>query len=474
MTRGMLLAALIVVASLMASFRPSVDHAHADSAPLYPAAGGTLTTTGQTAVQMASQQVSVEIRHDPEADSGYRAEVEATFDLYNPGEATSLTVGYPEELFRTIGEHPPLRLVNLAVRVDGQPVTVSSELVRENASGNAFEVTDSDWLVWPVDFESGASHLVTVSFEQELRGQSREFVDGRAYGGVFFFDYVLISGAGWDGPIGEAEISVQFPEDIDLDTFYTVSPMAFGLPAEAVALRQSQKVIWRNGDFEPDENFTIAFLSPEVSAELRRARQIAASSNDAADHGRLAELLFSLSNSPLGQAWAFNPGNERLLSEGMLEVGRGLALDPDSGAVWSAMLRLERDQAYTLRHRVAGEPFGTLKAIVAAGRVLELDPTDEEARRFLEGVREVGLGRYNIDPRVDAMVREAASLALAGAGPSAPPPTGSGAAVEHSSTGSSSRLMTQLGIELAGALGLAGVLAGASAAVIWTRRSHRR
>jgi len=249
--------------------------------------------------------------------------------------------------------------------------------------------------------------------------------------------------------------------------------MAFGLPGQAVALREGQKVIWRNSDFEPDENFTIAFLSPDVSAELRQARQIAASSNDAADHGRLAELLFSLSNSPLGQVQAFNPGNERLLSEGMLEVARGLELGPDSSAVWSAMLRLERDQAYTPRHRVAGEPFGTLRAIVTAGRVLQLDSTNEEARWFLEGIREYGLTRY-IDPQVDAMVREAASLALAGAGPSAPPPTGSGAALDHSPNDSSYWLMTGLGMGLAGALGLAGVLAGAGAAVIWTGRRHRR
>jgi hypothetical protein len=464
MTRVILTAALLVVVSLMASARPNVYEAFADSGPVYPA-GGTLTTAGQTPVQMTSENVLVNIEPAPGGRSEYQARVNAEFQLYNPGPATSLLVGYPESVWTptaevrgqfqlNTAEGLPITVEGLAAKVDGQPVTVvTKELVQEDASGSAFQAGGS-WFVWPMDFEPGASRLVTVSFEQPVRGGLGAKLSCGAYGGVLCFDYVLITGAGWDGPIGDAEISVQFPEDIDLDTFYAVSPMAFGLPPEAVAQREGQKVVWQNRDFEPDDNFTIAFLSPEASAELRRAREIAASSNDAAAHGRLAELLFSLTNGPAGQVDAFNPGNERLLSEGMLEVARGLGLDPDSTAVWSALLKLETEQAYTPSQR-AGEPFGTLRAIVAAGHLLELDPTDQEARSFLEGVQEQGLGNY-IDPQVNAMVREAASLALAGAGPSAPPPTGAGGLGTTSANGPWLGLEAQVATVLAAALGLAG------------------
>ena len=464
-----LLVALMVAASVAASAGPSARHAHADSAPLYPA-GGALTTTGVTQVQMTSERVSVEIQPAGAGVAGYRAHVVAEFSLHNPGPATSLTVGYPESV-RTpaaemAGPFQILTVEGLTVAVDGQPVTVSEESVQEDASGGAYDA-ENLWFAWPMEFESGATRGVTVTFEQQVRGQKPPAPQW------FAFDYVLVTGAGWDGLIGDAEISVQFPGDVDLDAFYAVSPLPFGAPAQAGVSRDGQRVVWQNTDFEPNENFSIAFVAPQVGAELRRARQIAASSDDAADHGRLAELLFSLGNGLLGQKYNFNPGNERLLSEGMLAVERGLALDSDSSAVWSALLRLEMGQAYTPRYRVQGEPVGILRAIVAAGRILELDPTDQEARTFLEGVQPYGLSSF-ADPQVDAIVRQAASLALAGAGPGVPPPTGLGAAADHSPSGSPFRLMIEIGVGLAGGLGLAGVALGASAIVPRSRRGCSR
>ncbi|MCJ7510287.1 MAG: hypothetical protein MUP14_05310 [Dehalococcoidia bacterium] len=466
MTRVILAAALVVVVSLVPSARPNVSEALADSGPVYPAAG-TLTTAGKTLVQMTSEKVLVNIEPTPGGRSEYQARVDAEFQLYNPGPATSLLVGYPESVwtpaaavtaqfqFKTV-EALPITAEGLAVKVDEQPVAaVSKELVQEDVSESAFQAGES-WFVWPMDFEPGASHLVRVSFEQVVRGGLEGKLNCGAYRGMLCFDYVLVTGAGWDGPIGDAEISVQFPEDIDLDTFYAASPMPFGPTDQAVVQRQGQKVIWQNRDFEPGDNFSIAFLSPEASAELRRARQIAAPSNDAADHGRLAELLFSLTNSPEGQVSAFNPGNDRLLSEGMLEVARGLALDPNSAAVWSAMLSLESKPSDT-------PSLGTLRAIVTAERLLQLDPTNEEARSFLEGVQQYGLGSL-IDPQAATMVRDAASLALAGAGPSGAPPTGAGGLAASSAGRPRLGVEEELAMGLAAALGLAALLVGICAA----------
>ena len=113
-----------------------------------------------------------------------------------------------------------------------------------------------------------------------------------------------------------------------------------------------------------------------------------------------------------------------------------------------------------------------LRAIVAAGRVLQLDPGNQEARSFLEGVQRYGLGNY-VDPQIDAMVRSGASLALAGAGPSVPTTTGSGTAADHETDGPPLELMAGMGIGLAGAVALAGVLIGASAVVRRARKGRR-
>jgi hypothetical protein len=183
MKRVTLLVALMVAASVAASARPSTHNAQADSAPLYPA-GGALTTAGKTLVQMASEKVSVDIEPAGGGSAGYRARVLAEFSLHNPGPATSLVVGYPESVatpgaqvqgpFQIITvEGPPITVEGLTVAVDGQPVTVSKELVQENASGNAYEPSDS-WFAWPMNFDSAATRLVTVSFEQPVRGQSRQ------------------------------------------------------------------------------------------------------------------------------------------------------------------------------------------------------------------------------------------------------------------------------------------------------------
>ena len=70
------------------------------------------------------------------------------------------------------------------------------------------------------------------------------------------------------------------------------------------------------------------------------------------------------------------------------------------------------------------------------------------------------------------MVRQAAQAALSGRGRRPVPPTG-GEGTDRSGSVSWFGSLSDLQIAVAGALGLAGVLAGASAAVLWTGRRHR-
>ncbi len=72
-----------------------------------------------------------------------------------------------------------------------------------------------------------------------------------------------------------------------------------------------------------------------------------------------------------------------------------------------------------------------------------------------------------------AMIRQAAQVALSGGAPRAVPSTG---AEGSDGSGSVSWFgpLSDLHIGVAGALGPAGLLVGASAAVLWTGRRHRR
>lgn len=184
-------------------------------------------------------------------------------------------------------------LHDFAAWVDGVPVAV-----RREKSGEPVEpLTDSggrllrypEWITWTVPFEAGQTRTVRSTYW----GRNYDSAVGTAATG-----YILRSGAGWKGPIGEAVIIAQFDEAI-----FPGQIRAF----PASYRWEGERMVWRMRDFEPERDISIqvdllleqnkfppdAFTRPIHKAEqaggveglsiLRQARQTAPNPERAPD-----------------------------------------------------------------------------------------------------------------------------------------------------------------------------------------------
>ncbi len=216
--------------------------ARADIAP-DPEYGTTLAPWGPCGVRMADEHVVLRLERD-------RVLVEATFTLVNGESASKLRVGFPDAVqatrWSTDVADPPEgaspKLLEFRARVDGreQPVTpryyqrdvgplVRSELAdafraREAALERATTPEEkarlqaeidraretygwwngTGWLTWEMEFAPRATRTVEVSYRTSYRGEYRRSLLGAAG-----FEYILKTGAFWDGVIGRAIVDVE-------------------------------------------------------------------------------------------------------------------------------------------------------------------------------------------------------------------------------------------------------------------------
>ena len=255
--KRILAALLLVSASASADIAP-MPFSQADSArPMQDA----------KTVSMAKEEVVVTL-HD-----GF-AVVDATFQMANAGAATTIDVGFPGSgvmveggMFRT---HRPL--LGFTAKVSGKTVeskTKTQEFVtRMGPPGRQYEKRRSEtWHTFPVTFPKGQTITVRVTYAvlaDAYRGESWGTNQLYADGSVA---YVLSTGAGWAGNIGEAVIRVRTTSDLSLQFVavrdYRMPVIPTGLKGGAVpsipsyARRDKSEIVLTRKAFEPAPNDNI-------------------------------------------------------------------------------------------------------------------------------------------------------------------------------------------------------------------------
>lgn len=257
-----------------------------------------------TQVQMLWEEVLLEIegkdtpleRMDLAANQ-MQAHVTATFVMRNQGKVEEafdvwFPLGAPDGYFNVT------TVSDFRAWVNGDEAKVGEE----QREGQWDSIVP--WATWPATFPPGEDVVLRVTYDVVPDGYS-------PYG---TFPYVLETGAGWLGPIGEGTITFRLPYKVN--RFNTVlNPKVYGgpqtewmspNPADYTVI--GTDVVWRFKDLEPtaEDNIALTVLAPLVWEEMLAARKDAVSMPDsAAAQLRLARTLikalhFRYGLSPIG------------------------------------------------------------------------------------------------------------------------------------------------------------------------------
>ncbi|MEO8070978.1 MAG: hypothetical protein ABI652_06220, partial [Acidobacteriota bacterium] len=290
--------AFLVTAVLFGAAAPAPRTALADAAPPPFALGGDVGPGGfPTHVRMVSERVLMTISDAPDhpvRDGGDRpsdamiGHVTATFVMRNEGDSTeSIDVRFPlqrDQYEWAISE-------GFAATVDGSPVEVHNAdqhgLPFSDATGEAFG--PEKWATWPATFPPGTDVALGVTYDVRPTG----------YGPYGTFGYVLDTGAGWAGTIGEAEVRVRLPYaanaqnlalDADLGWGTAVNPRGFKI--------MGTDITWHFMDLEPSasDNIRLTVLVPRLWTAVIAARAEVANATNPS-RAQLSRLAIALDNA---------------------------------------------------------------------------------------------------------------------------------------------------------------------------------
>lgn len=237
------------------------DDASADVGPP-PAQPGSSLSPGEftTNVQMVSEEVQITIDDDP-----YQAFVWAAFHMRNRGnEDEAFEVWFPLGEQLTVGKKLGIvQVSDFRAWVDNVEMEITIENVDE---------WDLVWAHWPVNFpaEVPVPIRVTYTISPETSFEPTWFSR---------FDYILETGAGWQGVIDKAEITVRTPYLLhELDHLLGIGDTFYALPAGYT--KSPLKVSWFFYNFEPteDDNISFRLLDPSIWQTIRDSYKTSQSS----------------------------------------------------------------------------------------------------------------------------------------------------------------------------------------------------
>lgn len=295
-----------------------------------------------TAVQMRSESIRVVLESD-------HARVKGRYVLVNPGEATILEVGYPD-IGQTRGSHIAEvhheYIRDFVASVDGEEVSTEHRVLGRPGD---YVV----WRIWSLEFAADQTRTVEVEFVTDTTVNAD--VMPRAYPTetrpklkrkehLRSFWYVLETGAGWGGTIGEARIVV----DARGHGVRAVQPLGYEF--------WGSQLSWVLTDLEPDADMGPVIVTYEPGGQTDRGDL-----NPGKDAAREEFVLARLRRD------AGRPGAD------LNEIARKLAI------------QYRRDPDWRVR-RMARETFVELSPLFLSH--LEQHPDDGDVMHVLAGFGE--------------------------------------------------------------------------------------
>ncbi|MHA0036478.1 hypothetical protein [Deinococcus sp. PESE-13] len=176
----------------------TAGHAFADAAPPQAFPGTSIATTIKTGVQMAAEQVVLTlVPNEKKAEDGtstWKVQVQADFQMRGGPKTEHMTVRFP--LGNPDGTSAE-KLTDFKVLVNGKAVPTTS-LTSKSENGRPVA-----WAGFEVSFPASQVTRLRVTYTA--------LPQATWYGPVLIPGYILETGAGWAGPIGQADVILRLP-----------------------------------------------------------------------------------------------------------------------------------------------------------------------------------------------------------------------------------------------------------------------
>lgn len=321
-------ATLLVILLILFSFF-SFQTVRADVAPPDSPPGTNLIPGNEsTQVRMVAETVTLTISKDPADSRGAIARTEAVFTMRNLGTAEeNMQVRFPLSFFNGnsdgFGRFP--EIASIAVKVDGKTVQTKKENQPFLDSQSSYqERNELPWAVFDVSFPPNQDVTIEVVYT----------VNGYGYYPYESFDYILETGAGWNGTIGSADIIVKMPYEADEKNIDLSGQTGYGETTPGGVL-SGNEIRWHFEELEPtsESNIQVIVIAPSLwESVLRETDAVTKNPNDGEAWGRLGKAYKEIAQMPKGYLREDSAGREMFeLSKSAYE--KCLALLPND-SLW--------------------------------------------------------------------------------------------------------------------------------------------
>jgi hypothetical protein len=271
--------------------------ARADMAPPMMPPGSTLLPGGEsTLVRMVAEVVTLTVVKDPADPEGTIAKTEASFTMHNLGSSEErmqarFPLSFPNGGNDGYFNYP--EIPSISVKVDGRSVLTRREMQPPfNPETHGTIREEVPWALFDVTFPPKTDVQVDVSYSYK----------GYGYYPQATFDYVLETGAGWNGTIGSADVIVRLPYQVNGQNVLPFRDGSAGT-GKAPGLLSGNEVRWHFVDIEPkyQDNIQVSLIAPALwESVVREHDTVTRDPADGEAWGRLAKAYKESARGPKG------------------------------------------------------------------------------------------------------------------------------------------------------------------------------
>lgn len=333
----------------------------ADIAPPAPPPGANLHPGDEsTQVRMAAETVLIVVQPASTPDRDGRARVIASFSMLNLGEnPETLAVRFP--ISANDGWYNYPEITDLGVKVNGVS-TGTRRITIPDPKDNNYPLP---WAEFEVTFPTGREVNIEVTYT--LTG-IREYP-------YVNFEYLLETGAGWNGTIGSADLTVRLP--YETNPFNVLVDYGWGMSATSPgAILSGREIRWHYENLEPTsaDNLSVALLMPSAWNEvLTEQANVARNPQDGEAWGRLGRIYKITSR--LRKEFRSDAGGQELFELSIAAYERATALLPND-ALWHAGFAELLFDGYYWEEYSRFEKPGMLRALQELAYAYALDQNE--------------------------------------------------------------------------------------------------
>ena len=354
----------------------------ADIAPPLQPSGGNLDMLEfqETMVEMSYEVIFVDIGEvsnlfytDLDFES-VNAHVTALFLMVNRGEGTEkletvFPLTHPGGMGDSRFDFPEIR--NFTISVNDTPV---EWYLKETPNQYYEEFPPVKWAAFDVEYPPGETMAVEVSYDVQSTGYFPEAT----------FYYVLETGAGWYGPIGEAIVYMTLPYQAsdEIFLFGNHNMMGFDQKTSPNLTYDGNKARWQFTDFEPQprQNWEATIIEPNTWQEVLNIRERI----DAGDKLAYSEITMIYDYIVMGRG--VRRGAEDFVQLNLDMYEKALAYEPNNDDVYAryADFLLFLDWVSSDELDVEFDLWDAYDAAVHALSINEYNETANRVKRELE------------------------------------------------------------------------------------------